>query len=226
MTHQVTADVRARFPLAYVDADDRSDAPLLRWLSLLWDQVGEVADTGESFAPDDGSRSALIDPDRADDGWLPWLGQLLGFSFPATMPAASMRAALNSFTFQRGTAAAIVSAAQRYLKPGSPVVVDRVDQWHYTVTVFTADIIGLTLRDLDADYATLNDVAAAFPRLSDFETQQGNLQAAVEAEKPAGLVMTLIVTTGSLDELAAAYATLAAVDAAFPTMGDLAVWAP
>lgn len=77
-----------RLPQLYRAADEaQADGPdgfpLLRWLSLICDQAGEVEALFDriSLHLSEGETvwlSDLADPDRADDGWLTWIAQLIG----------------------------------------------------------------------------------------------------------------------------------------------------
>lgn len=86
--------------------------PLLRYLSLLGDLAGEV----ETIA-DRAVAGELVDPDAADDAWLPWLGQLVGVRLdPAEVPSTWRDAITNGAAgWQSGTRASIATAARRAL---------------------------------------------------------------------------------------------------------------
>lgn len=74
---------------AYLRAADAEQAepdyPLLRYLSLLGDQLDEVVTLVDRFdyrhvyeGGEPGDTSDLVDPATADPAWLPWLAQLVG----------------------------------------------------------------------------------------------------------------------------------------------------
>lgn len=74
-------------PAVYRSADEAQDGgadgyPLLRFLSLLGDQAGEVETLVDRIAlHDDGTgdwRSDLANPAAADDAWLAWIAQMVG----------------------------------------------------------------------------------------------------------------------------------------------------
>jgi hypothetical protein len=123
-----TTRVYERLPELYRRADEAQDSgpsgyPLLRFLSLLGDQLGELetlVDRVGYFPADEGGvpgdTSDLTDPVTADDGWLGWLGQLVGVDV-ASIPAAARRAAVAgaSAGWRAGTADGIASAAQSVL---------------------------------------------------------------------------------------------------------------
>lgn len=74
-------------PAFYRDADEPLDWPLLRYLSLLGDQLGdleELVDRIDFVRAEDvgsaGDTSDLVDPATADAAWLPWLAQLVGIA--------------------------------------------------------------------------------------------------------------------------------------------------
>lgn len=227
MTHPLTGAVLARFPLAYQDADAASGDPLLRWLSLLWDQVGEVTDIADRINPD-GAPSALTDPQAADAPWLPWLAQFVGLELPATMGAYDMRAAIAGASFQHGTVPAIIAAAKRYLKPGAVVRVFPFmpDQWHYTVQVYGSQVIGMAYRDLSLHYSTYSALTGAFTTYGGFSDDQADLIRALTAEKPAGMVMTLSITAGLYMDLTDGWATYTDLSGEFTTYDDMTSWIP
>jgi hypothetical protein len=86
--------------------------PLLRYLSLLGDQAGQV----ETIA-DRAEAGELVDPVKADDSWLPWLGQLVGVRLDPASAAAVWRDAITDGAsgWQSGTRAAIANSARRVL---------------------------------------------------------------------------------------------------------------
>lgn len=98
--------------------------PLLRFLSLLADQVDDVnvlADRADYYSPDDGGApgdtSDLTDPATADSAWLPWLAQLVGAPLPAGMTDAEKRGAIAGVVagYLKGTKQGIEAAAQAAL---------------------------------------------------------------------------------------------------------------
>ncbi|HVL33901.1 MAG TPA: phage tail protein [Actinomycetota bacterium] len=109
--HETTEVLYARLPDHYRDADARLDYPLLRYLSLIGDQVGELSDLIERFA--DGE---LADPDLADATWLPWLAQLVGARISGLSEAATRAAIAQASTgWRAGTRSAIETAAKSVL---------------------------------------------------------------------------------------------------------------
>lgn len=204
--HPTTTSTYELLPLAYRDADARLDWPLLRWLSLLLDQIGDITDVIDAIdvrTPDEGGAvgdaSALTDPETAQEEWLPWLAQFVGIGLATPAGAdlrgfghglfgsgyfggvgnpsgiADLRTAIRTRTFARGTKATITAIAQRYLLPDSPVhITERVgDRWHYSVHVYSSHVL-----------------------------DEGGLTRALEAENPAGMVLTLLIGAGSYADLA------------------------
>lgn len=88
----------------YMRAADETndDFPLLRFLSLLGDQWGELVDLVRRIdyvPPDelghiDGDTSDLVDPLTADPAWLPWIAQLVGVHLDHSLPVDAQRAQL------------------------------------------------------------------------------------------------------------------------------------
>lgn len=200
--HSFTATVYQRLPLCYRDADEKQEWPLLKWLSLLVDQLGAVADVVDRITMDDddpASSSALTDPATADETWLPWLAQLVGLKTNVTSGrgygsglygsgpyggglssagASDLRTRIRQHTFARGSHGAFDTIIRRHLVDGASYTLDeRVgDQWHYTITVASADV-----------------------------TDEDSLVAALSAENPAGMVLTVDVVPTAVYPGAAVY---------------------
>jgi hypothetical protein len=113
-------------PQRYRDDDDDptlappEDYPLLRYLCGIGEIVSgleALLDRAAYTPPDDGGvagdTSDLLDPDTADEAWLPWLGQLVGVDVTAVTGAVARRDAIRGGTagFAAGTRAAIAEAA-------------------------------------------------------------------------------------------------------------------
>lgn len=119
-----TQRVYERLPGFYRDADVDQGWTLLRYLSLLGDQAGEVDALYEriQYLPPDaggasGDTSDLTDPTTADREWLAWLGQMLGV---IVTPGMSDQAARDAVAFasggwRAGTRAAMADAARSAL---------------------------------------------------------------------------------------------------------------
>jgi hypothetical protein len=116
-----TENLYASLPDHYRESDEPLDFPLLRYLSLLGDQGGDIATLIDriGYIPIDdgglpGDTSDLADPATADLAWLPWLGQLVGVILtPAVTGQAARDAVAGAVNgYQVGTKGAIAKAAQ------------------------------------------------------------------------------------------------------------------
>lgn len=105
-------------------ADRRNDWVMKRWLSSIVDRQGAV-DTLLSridyySVPDGGEfgdTSDLVDPLKADESWLPWLGQLVGVRVDPGLTLTEKRDAVRfaSAGWRAGTKAAVADAAKSEL---------------------------------------------------------------------------------------------------------------
>lgn len=133
VVHPATQELYDGLPRFYrvADAQQAGDLPLLRYLSLMGDQLGEVLDLLDRVnyvAPDEdgelGDTSDLVDPATADAAWLPWLAQLVGARITPAMDETARRDAIAgaSTGWRAATASAIALAAataltgSRYLR--------------------------------------------------------------------------------------------------------------
>lgn len=132
-------------PAFYRDTDEGLDWPLLRYLSLLGDQDGEVEDLVDRFAytaPEDGGApgdtSDLVDPLTADAAWLPWLAQLVGVDLLPELTEAERRNAIliAGAGWRAGTKTAIAEAAA--LELTGTRYVEVID--HYNGDAFTIGV--------------------------------------------------------------------------------------
>jgi Phage tail protein (Tail_P2_I) len=165
--HTRTEAFYARLPDVYREADatldlgagDLNGYPLLRWLSLLVDQLGEVADLIgriDYYSPDDrglpGDTSDLGDPATADAAWLPWLAQAAGVVLAPNLNVDDQRAAIAGAVtgYLKGTKQGIADAAATALTGTRYVRVIPLyggDQWRIEVrtrtteTPSTADVL-------------------------------------------------------------------------------------
>lgn len=214
-----TEALYARLPELYKDADEAQDEglsnyPLLRYLSLVGDQLTTVAellarltytpldDRDNTDAPwdrygtglfgddtyGDEDVADLVDPWLADSSWLPWLAQLLGINI-AGLETSEAREALAdpAAAWAHGTPEAIIREARTQL--GDDAYVDTVP--HYQGDPFT---IGLVTKDEETYGVTSwGDLMAAAPTWADLEALGSwhNLEAATvirvaQLERPAG----------------------------------------
>lgn len=138
-----TAGVYGRLPEQYRTADEQQDWPLLRWLSLLGDQAGELQALFDRMASSSAHRSEITDPQTADAAWLPWLARIVGVDMRAVADVAQQRQLLASTDVVRlaGTTASIVAAVQATLVGVRTVdVATQVgDRWGIQVTVYAAE---------------------------------------------------------------------------------------
>lgn len=150
-----TERVYEQLPSVYIDNDSSVDYPLLRYLSLLCDQAGEIADIYDRLNYDDTNptgTSDLSDPATADEAWLPWLAQMVGadtFGLSGQAVRDAIAGAVSGF--RSGTKTAIADAARsaltgtRYVKVYDHSVANVGDggQWDVllvTRTSETADV--------------------------------------------------------------------------------------
>ena len=98
-----------------VEDEQAADSGVLKWfLSGTGDQLTEVSDLLERFdtnGPDE--LSELVDPAKADDAWLDYIGQLLGVGRLTSMTPVQKRAVLAdpSIGYKAGTVQSICAAA-------------------------------------------------------------------------------------------------------------------
>lgn len=153
--HPTTRRIYDALPEFYRTADDAqpgpADLPLLRFLSLLGDQLGEVEDLVDRVdyvtANDGGTpgdTSDLVDPYAADVAWLPWLAQLIGVTLPPAVddPARRDAIAFASSGWRAGTKAGMADAARSALTGTRYVqIVDHYtgDQWLVEVRTRTTE---------------------------------------------------------------------------------------
>lgn len=159
MRPDVTATTEALYaalPEVYRDADAAqpdgpNGYPLLRYLSLIGDQLDELAVLVERFdyySPDDGGQpgdtSDLTDPAAADPDWLDWLAQLVGAQLPAGLATDDRRAAIAAAVngYLKGTKQGIAAAAAQALTGTRYVRVVPAyggDQWRIEVRTRTTE---------------------------------------------------------------------------------------
>jgi hypothetical protein len=137
--HPTTMRLWLALPEHYRIADARQidpDYPLLRYLSLIGDQLGELEDLVDRInyvPPPDGppgDTSDLVDPATADAAWLPWIAQLTGARLPLGLDEAATRAVIAAAPsgWRVGTKQAIADAAKSVLAGGKYVVI--TDHYH------------------------------------------------------------------------------------------------
>lgn len=201
--HALSERIYGSLPEVYrLEDDARSEGdngfPLLRFLSLLGDQAGEVEDiidradyVSEADGGTAGDTSDLADPATADAAWLPWIAQLVGVRLPAGLDTQGRRDAIAGVSsgFLAGTNAAMAAVAATVLTGDKYVTIHR----HYT-----GDRWKIEVRT----------------KASETPTPTAAIDAIIAAgAKPAGheLVATTFETTW--DELEAAHTTWDSIDA-------------
>jgi hypothetical protein len=196
----VAPDTTALWQAAGPAADLDSSGTLLAWL----DGPGQILQVLDSLIRDtttDPGWSILLDVDRCPDYALPWLGQLVGVRFDSTLtdPVQRRAAIRNRSGFARGSVAAIRSAAQRFLTGTQRVDIAERDTgpYHLTVTVYQSQMTGLSYADLGALYPTYAALTAAFATYAGFSAQTVALTSALLAAKPAGLLLTVVISTAT-----------------------------
>lgn len=166
-------------------------------------QLDEVADLSRD--QDDGTIgwASLFDLDNVPAKFLPWLGLFVGVTMPGSLTAAAQRLRIRQTDgFRRGTPDAIQGAARQTLigPDGTPD----------TATVFLEERIGG-----DAYHLTVATLTSETP-------DSAATQAAILAQKPAGLVLTYsTVTGGDFLTLRDTHTDFADVKATFATFADV-----
>lgn len=214
--------------LAQLTADDDTRGyPLLALCAAMMLGVQGVDDLAQD-TPDRPGWAVLMDPATAPAAALPWLGQFVGVRVDPSTPEADQRAAIASEEgFGRGTPAAIIATAERYLSPGQIarlVERDQNDPYLLTVQVLGPQVVGTSYGDLSNEYSTYAQLSAAFSTYGGYQSGTDELLAALQAVKPAGLVLTLAVVTGSYysDLIAGPYGSSYTVaDAHYATYQDM-----
>jgi tail protein P2 I len=150
-------------------ADESLGWPFLILLAGIAAAMGELPELMRDT--DDGPGwSAVLDPTRAPGWSLPWLAQFAGVRLTPGIAEADQRAEITAPpAFQRGTPAAMVATAARYLTGTKAVVFRERDGSPYRVSVSTRT-------------AETPDPAV--------------VEAAVRKQKPAGLILTYTVADG------------------------------
>jgi Phage tail protein (Tail_P2_I) len=152
-------------PLAWADAEHGFA------LKHLCDAIGAMHDPVHGMvSPDEGPPwSPLLDPDRAPAAFLPWLAQVVGERVPAGESETASRERIRlPQGVRRGKVSALIAAAQRTLTGTKFVqVLER------TSSAYTLSVVTLTAETPDAAQ-TNRDLQAA---------------------KPAGLILTHVVTS-------------------------------
>lgn len=154
-------------PMAWADATN--DWALLYYLDSIGQMFDEIEDLARDEADDTPGWSKLMDADRTPAKALPWLAQFVGVTLAPTLSEADKRAYIKAAAnWKRGSVQALRETTQFFLSGSKTVRIDERDSspYHYTITINPAEVANLPL-----------------------------VQAALLAQKPAGLQFQLNLTT-------------------------------
>lgn len=185
-----------RLPRFVRDYDAGQDWTTKRMLAAATDRLADletlldridyvtVADGGAA-----GDTSELVDPAKANAGWLRWLAQLVSVE-PGDRSTSALRAAIaNAETgWLVGSQDAVIAAVQAYLTGTKSVTIQREymgDVFRVLVTTLTAETPRMSLGDLDHYYGSLGAIDAAFPTLGDIPDATRGIRASLELQAPA-----------------------------------------
>jgi hypothetical protein len=210
--------------------DDYLGWPLLCFLDGIGQIIQRIADLAQDTAGGPGW-SSLLDPTRCPPYALAWLAQCVGVTFNQTQStAAAQLAAIQAEQgFNRGTVAALQNAAGQWMQPGQQVVIYErdPDPYSFTVVLQLGTLAPATYGQTSAEYPTYAERTAARSTYSTPSYPQAQVQAALESQKPAGLLMNIQIVAGpTYGQVGDAYSTYAARLAALPTYADVAVFEP
>jgi hypothetical protein len=186
-TGEDTGSAFDRLPEHYRAADALRGSPLERFMALTGSQLQEVQALS-------GRITDLVDPERADSSWLPWLAQLVGIDATGrTTP--QLRELIAGAVGSHGSAGALAAAVKGELTGTQTAVIDR----HYSGNPWRIAIN--TRHDETPDVAALLTAALA--------------------EKPAGVDLTHDWGVLSWSQYEALYPTWAAMESTAPTWADM-----
>ena len=201
--HPFTRRIYDELPEFYRDADlddgTPNGRPLLRFVSLIGDQLGDVEDLVDRLDPAPRGGSQLHDAQRAGAAWLPVQAPLLGVAFlPPGLPVADQRNIIGGAVsgWRAGTRQALTDAARSALTDPAGYVSVRP---HSGGDPF---VIGVSV-DPEFAPADLNDVIAA---IEDARA------------RPAGILLVI-------DLYAASWATLETVRNTWAGFDAVNTWA-
>jgi hypothetical protein len=174
-------------------------------LALWLNGIGQCMDAVDSLSRDTVAGpgwSQVMDVSRAPTLALAWLGQFVGVRVDPNQADAVQRAQIQAEAgFSRGTPAALMAAARKYLRGAQRVALVERDTspYHFHVQVFAFDLLGEHWSGLDAAYTTWAAVDAAYGTWAQVDsTAAAELGNALAAATPGGLQMSLsIATSGS-----------------------------
>lgn len=182
------------------EPDELYDWPLLRFLDSLLRQLDDV----EQLSRDSDTHvgwGKLLDLETVPDYALSWLAQFVGVSPIRGLDAESQRIRISQAAgWHRGSPSAIIGAARQYLTGTRQVFLSERDSspYHFTVRTYLGET---------PDPAVV--------------------EAALQALKPAGLVMDYEVATGApYSSLTTDFTTYSDLDAAFDDYSAQTLWIP
>jgi len=201
--------------------DAQQDYPLLRYL----DGIGQIIQRVDDLAADTPAGpgwSQILDINRCPSYALPWLAQFVGVRFQSWQDTdlQQRQAIIGEPGFARGTPAALVSAAQRYLNPWQTLTIFEQDTsaYHFTVVISAGQLGTASYAWLAGQYSTYTALDGAFGSYASAPLAVSEVEAALLAAKPAGLQMTVnVVTADTYSEADGDFATYSALEAAFST---------
>lgn len=177
--------------------DDALGYPLRTYVDTAAGQILQDLDDLVRDTPAGPGWSQAMDPDRAPTAALGWLGQFIGVLVDTSLSDPDQRTQIKTESgFARGTVGAIKAAAEKHLAAGQyATITERSGGNAYAlkVTVNGAGVQRRDYADLAVSYPTYNALAAAFPTYADFAPASDQITAAINAVKPAGLVLTVIL---------------------------------
>jgi hypothetical protein len=158
-------------PMFYADAANGN--ALSTYLSSMGDSLFQILQDWSSDTTDVPPKpgySILVDSTRVPDVAVPWLAQFVGLVISDSLPPSQQHSMLNGLgAWKRGTVAALQAAPLPWLTGSQTVLVKERDTsaYHLQVTTYASE--------------TTNSTAVA---------------AALQANKPAGLVLTYVLYSG------------------------------
>jgi hypothetical protein len=169
------------------EQDEANDWALLNFVAALTQALEEIDDLVRDSDVGPGW-SAVLDIDQVPAEALGWLGQFVGVSPDASLTEEAQRERIRDVSgFRRGSRVALEGAAKRYLTGSRTVHIAERDTspYHLTVTTYTGET-----------------------------PDEDKTEAALRAQKPAGLVLEYVVSAG------ATYDVLAATGMTYDELGD------
>lgn len=184
------------------DQDSANNWALLKYcgaIASMFDQIETIARDTAAGAP---GWSNLLDPDNCPPELLAFLGQFVGVLPDKTLSVAAQRSSVKSLaSFNRGTPAALKAAAAQYLSG--------------TKSVFVSERYGSDAYQMYvATYASETADSA-------------KVLAAILSQKPAGIVLTYVVSAGyTYDIVKGEFNNYTALKAGYATYGGMTAHIP